>query len=67
MHFVEEGRDPAPITPRAAGRGWTPDDGASLSRRIQEQEHRLYPEALARVVRGEVRVEGRRVVSAARG
>ena len=38
------------------------DDEASLAARIHAEEHRLYPAALARAVRGELRIEGRRVL-----
>jgi phosphoribosylglycinamide formyltransferase-1 len=40
-----------------------PDDTAeSLSARILKEEHRIYPEALALVLSGKYRVDGRRVV-----
>jgi phosphoribosylglycinamide formyltransferase-1 len=38
------------------------DTEDTLSARILEQEHRIYPEAIAIVLAGRYRVEGRRVV-----
>jgi phosphoribosylglycinamide formyltransferase-1 len=38
------------------------DDAHSLAERILVEEHRAYPEAIARVLSGEYRVEGRRYV-----
>jgi phosphoribosylglycinamide formyltransferase-1 len=64
VHFVDEGTDTGPIIAQAAVPVEDGDDEASLAARVHVQEHRLYPEALARVVRGEVAVEGRRVVRA---
>jgi phosphoribosylglycinamide formyltransferase 1 len=51
VHFVEEGTDTGPIVlqrvvPIVAG-----DTEESLSRRILEQEHELYPEAIGRVLK----------------
>jgi phosphoribosylglycinamide formyltransferase-1 len=37
------------------------DTEATLAARILEQEHRLYPEAVARVLRGGWRLDGRRL------
>jgi phosphoribosylglycinamide formyltransferase 1 len=38
------------------------DDEAALHARIQEAEHRIYPEAVRLLVEGRLRIEGRRVV-----
>ncbi|MCI0669860.1 MAG: phosphoribosylglycinamide formyltransferase [Myxococcaceae bacterium] len=64
VHFVDAGTDTGPIIAQAAVPVLDSDDEASLSARVLEQEHRLYVESLARVIRGEVRVEGRHVVAA---
>jgi phosphoribosylglycinamide formyltransferase-1 len=37
------------------------DDWGSLEARVHEVEHRLLPEALRAFLRGDVRVDGRRV------
>jgi len=39
------------------------DSEETLAARILEQEHRLYPEAVALVVRGDYEVVGRRVLT----
>jgi phosphoribosylglycinamide formyltransferase-1 len=38
------------------------DSVADLSARILVEEHRIYPEAIARVLDGRWRIEGRRVI-----
>ncbi len=65
VHFVDDTLDGGPII---AQRIVPVLDGASeetLSARILEQEHKLYPEAVALVVRGEYEKIGRRVIVAA--
>lgn len=63
VHLVDEGTDTGPIIAQAAVPVLDGDDEAALGARIHAQEHLLYPAALARLVRGEARVEGRRVVA----
>ena len=41
------------------------DTCATLSARILVEEHRVYPEAIQRVIDGDWRLDGRRVVSPA--
>ncbi|MND09270.1 phosphoribosylglycinamide formyltransferase [compost metagenome] len=43
------------------------DDEHALAERILVEEHRIYPEAIAAVLEGRCRVEGRRVVVALAG
>lgn len=62
VHFVEEGLDSGPIIAQAVVPVLSGDTAESLSARILEEEHRIYPEALALVLSGKYRVEGRRVV-----
>ena len=62
VHFVEEGLDSGPIIAQAVVPVLADDTVDSLSARILKQEHRIYPEALALVISGQYRVEGRRVV-----
>jgi phosphoribosylglycinamide formyltransferase-1 len=59
VHFVDEGVDTGPIVAQAAVPVHDDDDEETLSARILEQEHRIYPEALRRLAEGRVRVEGR--------
>ncbi len=62
VHLVEEGVDSGPIVAQAAVPVLDTDTEESLARRILEQEHRIYPEAIALFAKGAVRIEGRRVL-----
>lgn len=62
VHFVDEGTDTGPIIIQAAVPILSGDDEASLSARIQVQEHRIYPLALRWLAEQRIAVEGRRVV-----
>jgi phosphoribosylglycinamide formyltransferase-1 len=64
VHFVDEGLDSGPIVAQAAVPVLDEDDVESLSARILREEHRLYSEAIALVLSGAYRIEGRRVVKA---
>jgi len=61
VHFVNEGMDQGPIIGQRAVRVEEGDTEETLSARILEQEHRLYPEALQLLAEGRLRIEGRRV------
>lgn len=62
IHFVEEEVDSGPIIAQQAVPVLPDDTAASLHARIQEEEHRLYPEVVGAFVSGRLSVEGRRVV-----
>lgn len=62
VHFVDEGVDSGPIIGQLAVPVRDGDTPSTLHNRIQEAERRLYPAAVAALARGEIRVEGRRVV-----
>jgi phosphoribosylglycinamide formyltransferase-1 len=62
VHFVDEGLDSGPIIKQAAVPVLDDDTEASLSARILKEEHRIYSEAIALVLSGKYRIEGRRVV-----
>jgi phosphoribosylglycinamide formyltransferase 1 len=62
VHFVDEGLDSGPIVKQAAVPVLDEDTAASLSARILKEEHRIYSEAIALVLSGQYRIEGRRVV-----
>jgi phosphoribosylglycinamide formyltransferase-1 len=62
VHFVNEGVDTGPIIAQRAVPILAEDTSESLAARILEQEHRLYVEALNRVLPGGFRLDGRRVV-----
>ena len=50
VHFVDEGMDSGPVVLQKAVEIEPGDTPESLSARILEQEHRAYPEAIARVL-----------------
>jgi phosphoribosylglycinamide formyltransferase-1 len=62
VHFVDEGLDSGPIIVQAAVPVRDDDTVESLSARILEAEHAAYPRAIALVLSGEYRIEGRRMV-----
>ena len=62
VHFVDETLDGGPIIAQRAIPVLGDDTEESLSGRILEQEHQLYPEAVAFVVSGNYEVAGRRVL-----
>ena len=63
VHFVEEGLDSGPILSQAVVPVLAEDTPESLSARILDEEHRIYPEAISLVLSGKYRIAGRRVVS----
>jgi phosphoribosylglycinamide formyltransferase 1 len=63
VHFVDEGLDSGPIIQQAAVPVLDDDTEESLAARILKEEHRIYSEAIALVLSGKYRIEGRRVVA----
>ena len=61
VHFVVPAMDEGPILAQAAVPVLDADTPESLGRRVLEQEHKIYPAALARVARGGLLVQGNRV------
>jgi phosphoribosylglycinamide formyltransferase 1 len=61
VHFVDEGMDSGPIILQKALPVLQGDNEESLSARILEQEHDLYPEAVRLFCEGRIKIEGRRV------
>lgn len=61
VHFVDEGTDTGPIVLQAAVPVLPGDTEQSLSDRILNEEHRIYPEAIRLFAEGRLRLEGRRV------
>jgi phosphoribosylglycinamide formyltransferase-1 len=59
VHFVDEGMDTGPVIIQAAVAVSPGDTEDSLSERILELEHRIYPEAIRLYSEGRLRVEGR--------
>jgi phosphoribosylglycinamide formyltransferase-1 len=62
VHFVNEECDEGPIIIQAVVPVFGDDTEESLSVRILQQEHRIYPRAIQLYSEGRLRVEGRRVV-----
>jgi phosphoribosylglycinamide formyltransferase-1 len=61
VHFVNEGMDTGPIIGQRTVVVEEGDTEDSLSARVLEQEHRLYPECLQLLAEGRLQIEGRRV------
>jgi phosphoribosylglycinamide formyltransferase-1 len=62
VHFVDAGVDSGPIIAQKTVPVLDSDTLESLHHRIQIAEHELYPKCVAAIARGEVSVQGRRVV-----
>ncbi|MEA3492912.1 MAG: phosphoribosylglycinamide formyltransferase [Candidatus Margulisiibacteriota bacterium] len=61
VHFVDEGCDTGPIVIQAAVPVLENDTEETLSARILEQEHRIYPQAIKLFAEGKLKIEGRKV------
>lgn len=62
VHFVDAGVDCGPIIGQQTVSVFDSDTGETLHQRIHAAEHELYPKCVAAIARGEVSVQGRRVV-----
>lgn len=62
VHFVDEGLDSGPIIIQKCVPVLPGDTEESLTDRILEQEHIIYPEAVRLFVEGKLKVEGRNVI-----
>jgi phosphoribosylglycinamide formyltransferase 1 len=62
VHFVDENLDSGPILLQASVPVSDADTVETLSARILREEHRIYSEAIAWVLAGNYRIEGRRVL-----
>jgi phosphoribosylglycinamide formyltransferase-1 len=67
VHLVDTSLDAGPIVLQAVVPVLAGDTEESLSARILEEEHRIYPEAIQRMLDGGWRLDGRRLVPAAPG
>jgi phosphoribosylglycinamide formyltransferase-1 len=59
VHFVDEGVDTGPIIVQAAVPVIEGDSVETLSARILQEEHRMYPEAVQLFSEGRLKIEGR--------
>jgi phosphoribosylglycinamide formyltransferase-1 len=62
VHLVDEGLDSGPVILQEAVPVLPGDSVESLSARILEAEHRLYPRAVRLLLEGDYRLEGRRLI-----
>lgn len=62
VHYVNEEVDGGPIILQAVVPIFDDDDEASLSKRILEQEHIIYPEAIRLIAEDKLTLSGRRVL-----
>jgi phosphoribosylglycinamide formyltransferase-1 len=62
IHFVDEEVDHGPIIAQRAVPVLPGDDRDSLHSRIQIEEHALYPRVVSALARGEIVVDGRKVI-----
>ena len=62
VHFVEEGLDSGPILLQRAVSVLDSDTEESLSARILEQEHILYPKAIRLFCEGKIKFNGRKLL-----
>ena len=63
VHFVDLGVDSGPIILQTVVPVYDNDDEKSLSKRILEQEHCLYPKAIKMIQENKIRLDGRTVTS----
>ena len=63
VHFVDSGVDSGPIILQTVVPVYDNDDEKSLSKRILEQEHYLYPKAIKMIQEKKLRFNGRTVTS----
>jgi len=61
VHFVDSGIDSGPIILQTAVPVYDNDDEKSLSKRILEQEHYLYPKAINMIKENEIKINGKAV------
>ncbi|MCX6537999.1 MAG: phosphoribosylglycinamide formyltransferase [Acidobacteria bacterium] len=62
VHFVDTNLDAGPIILQAAVPVLDTDTEDTLARRILAEEHRIYPEAIQRILDGHWTIQGRRVI-----
>ena len=67
VHFVNEEVDGGPIILQSTVPIFDEDDANSLSERILEQEHIIYPEAIRLIIEKKIMFSGRRVLSKTKG
>jgi phosphoribosylglycinamide formyltransferase-1 len=66
VHFVDQGVDNGAIIAQETVPVLDDDTPEILHERIQGAEHRIYPETIGAIARGEIALRGRRTVRAGR-
>lgn len=61
IHFVDEGLDTGPVITAARVAVEPGDTEQTLSEKIHKLEHKIYPEVIGKLARGEIRLEGGKV------
>jgi phosphoribosylglycinamide formyltransferase-1 len=61
VHFVDEGCDTGPVILQAVVPVLDDDTEETLSARILEQEHKIYPQAIKLYAEGKLEMKGRRI------
>lgn len=62
IHFVDEGVDSGPVIAQAVVPVYADDTKKSLSERILQEEHRLYPEVIRLLCANRIYCQGRKVI-----
>jgi phosphoribosylglycinamide formyltransferase-1 len=62
IHFVDEGVDTGPIILQAIVKVMDNDSEKTLSKRILQKEHQIYPEAVRLFAEKKIRISGRRTI-----
>ena len=62
VHLVDEELDHGPIVKQSVVPVWPVDTEETLSAKILTEEHRIYAEAVALLLSGRFKIEGRRVI-----
>lgn len=62
VHFVDKGVDTGPIIAQSVVPVLDSDDEESLHKRIQVEEHKLYPQVIKWYAEGKLKVKGRKVI-----
>lgn len=63
VHYVDEGVDTGPIIAQTSIPVYDTDDEESLHKRIQIEEHKLFPQVIRSHAQGNLKVVGRKVIS----
>lgn len=63
VHFLDIGMDTGPIILQAVVPVLSNDIPETLHKRIQVEEHRIYPEAIKLLAEGKLKIQGRKVIT----